>query len=131
MGNSAQSPPNLDMTDGADASPWIHIPIEQDIPLRLQMIPRSERALMKKQRVCGVIGGFIPARFHRWCYHVEPQSPCAHDRFGLIGLQPDEGVASVVQGALQILEVITTQDPVVAVHQDGPVFVWKRQQQSI
>ena len=91
------------------------------------MIPRAKRALMKQQCVCGVIGGFLHGPFCRGRDHVMPQGPRAHNRAGLIALQSDQGVASVVQGTLQVFEVITMQLPVAAIDQDRPGIFGKRQ----
>ena len=50
VGNASQPSPDLDMTDGTDACPWVDVPIEKDIALGLQMIPGAKRALVKEQR---------------------------------------------------------------------------------
>ena len=49
MGHPAQPAPDHDVTCSADAGSRIHITVDEQIPIALEMVAGSQRALMEQQ----------------------------------------------------------------------------------
>ena len=58
MGNATQTSPDQHVANGTDPRPGIHIPMQKNVPVTVQMIARSECSLMHQSPARGSLTRF-------------------------------------------------------------------------
>lgn len=131
MGYPPQSSPNHHVSTGTDARSWVHIPVNQNVPIALQMVSGPQCSSMNEESVLLLV-------FWRWLcpsfvqMNVQSKGCSAHNGFGMPAAKPSQPTSHSIQDLQQLLQIRTVEIPVTAIqlHQVAG-FLIQQSRQSI
>ena len=131
MGCSPQPSPNHHVTAGTHAGSWVHIPVNENVPIALQMVSGPQCSAMNKESILVLASG-------RWLFHlfdwmdIESHGRSTDDGFWPTAAKPSEPAPHAIQDLQQLLQISAIEVPVTAIQlHSGAGFLFKQSRQSV